>query len=149
MNSGEKEGFRGMRQVRVVVADDHNIVRGLIRKILDADPNIEVVDEATNGVEALDRVKTHSPDVLVLDLQMPVLSGVGVMESVQEKKLPVKVLVLSSFSDPYLVRSVMEYGVAGYVTKDDVYDELIEAVIDVANNHTGVVSKQVKEVLDD
>jgi DNA-binding NarL/FixJ family response regulator len=137
----------GMEQVRVVVADDHELVRGLIREILDADPSIEVVDEAANGVEALERVRTHSPDVLVLDLQMPVLGGVGVVKSVRKEKLPVKVLVLSSFSDPYIIRGVMEYGVAGYVTKEDVHDELVKAVINVANNKTVYVSNKVEEVL--
>jgi DNA-binding NarL/FixJ family response regulator len=137
-----------MEQVRVVVADDHKLVRGLIREILEADPSIVVIDEATSGIEALDQVRTHSPDVLVLDLQMPILSGVGVVKSVREEKLPVKVLVLSSFSDPYIVRGVMEYGVEGYVIKDDAHDELVEAVINVANNKTRVVSKKVEEVLE-
>jgi DNA-binding NarL/FixJ family response regulator len=136
-----------MGQVRVVVAEDHTVMRGLICAILDEDPSIEVVDEAANGVEALDRVRTHSPDVLVLDLQMPVLSGVGVVKSVREEKLPVKVLVLSSYSDPYLIRGIMKYGVAGYVTKDEAPDELVEAVINVAKNKTGVISKKVEKVL--
>jgi two-component system nitrate/nitrite response regulator NarL len=136
-----------MEQVRVVVAEDHDVMRGLICTILDANPSIEVIDEAANGVEALDKVRTHSPDVLILDLQMPLLSGVGVLKSVYEEKLPVKVLVLSGYVDPYIVRGVFEYGVAGYVTKEDVHDELVEAVIIVANNKKVYVSNKAEEVL--
>ena len=129
-----------MDQVRVVVAEDHDVMRGLIREILDSNPGIEVVDEAVNGVEALELVRTHSPDVLVLDLQMPILSGMEVVKSVSEEKLPVKVLVVSSYSEPHYIKAVMEYGVAGYITKDEVHHELVKAVISVANHKTGLVS---------
>jgi DNA-binding NarL/FixJ family response regulator len=78
---------------------------------------------------------------------MPVLSGVGVVKSVREEHLPVKVIVLSTFSDPSYIRAVMEYGVAGYVTKDDAHDELVEAVVTVARDKTGYMSKKAEEAL--
>ena len=121
-----------MEPVRVVVADDHELLRGLICKILASDPGIEVIDEASNGAEALEQVKIHNPDVLVSDLQMPVLNGVEVVESVREEKLPVKVLLLSSPSDPYYAQSVMEIGASGYLPKDELYHELVDTVLQVA-----------------
>ena len=105
--------------VRVVLADDHRIVREGIRDRLAAESDIEVVGEAANGREALDLVRRQRPDVVVLDVEMPEMTGVEVARAIRDEGLEARVLVLSGYDDAEYVGALLDAGAAGYLTKDE------------------------------
>jgi len=114
--------------IRLVIADDHQIVREGLRLFLDAQPDMEVVAEAANGREALAAVRQHRPDVLLLDLIMPEMDGLAVLRELANEDVGVKVLVLTSASDDRMVLPAVRAGAAGYVLKTISAAELAEAV---------------------
>jgi DNA-binding NarL/FixJ family response regulator len=121
-----------MPTVRVVIADDHPIVRSGIRDMLDQADGLEVVGEAASGTEALQIVEEKQPDVLLLDVEMPELSGVEVAQQLQEASSPVRLLALSSYDDQEYVRGLLESGASGYLTKENAPELIVEAVRAVA-----------------
>lgn len=114
--------------IRLVIADDHQIVREGLRLFLDAQPDMEVVAEAANGREALAAVRQHRPDVLLLDLIMPEMDGLAVLRELANEDVGVKALVLTSASDDRMVLPAVRAGAAGYVLKTISAAELAEAV---------------------
>ncbi len=104
--------------IRVLVVDDHAMVREGLASVLAADGDIEVVAAAANGAEAVDLVRTHLPDVVVMDLSMPVMDGVAATRGVREAVPETRVLVLTSFTDRDRVRRALEAGATGYQLKD-------------------------------
>jgi DNA-binding NarL/FixJ family response regulator len=121
-----------MPPVRVVIADDHPVVRSGIREMLDAADDLEVIGEAGSGEEALRVVEEKQPDVLLLDVEMPKLSGVEVAQHLQAESSPVRLLALSSYDDQEYVRGLLEGGASGYLTKENAPDLIVEAVRAVA-----------------
>lgn len=114
--------------IRVVVADDHAVVREGIRHVLERAPGVEVVGEAGDGVQAMQIVEQQSPDVVVLDVSMPGLTGLEVTRRLRETGRAVGILILSMFDDPEYVLQAMRSGADGYVLKDAGPSELREAV---------------------
>ncbi len=114
--------------IRVAVADDHHLVREGIRAVFAQAPDIEVVGEATNGREALTLARAHEPDVMVMDLTMPEMSGIEATEQIRTLGLPTQVVILSMHADPALIREALHVGALGYVLKGSVADELLLAV---------------------
>lgn len=114
--------------IRVVVADDHAVVREGIRHVLERAPGVEVVGEAGDGVEAMQIVEQQSPDVVVLDVSMPGLTGLEVTRRLRETGRAMGILILSMFDDPEYVLQAMRSGADGYVLKDAGPSELREAV---------------------
>ena len=114
--------------IRVLVADDHPVWRRGIRALLDAEPDIEVVAEASNGQEVLRLLSTTGIDVVLLDMEMPVLTGVEVARTVKAEGLPVRILALSSYDDTAYIGGLLESGAAGYITKDKPPTMIVEAV---------------------
>ena len=132
-----------MSKIRVVLADDHLVVRAGIRVLLEQDPNIEVVGEADNGEQAIELVSLHSPDVLLLDMQMPGKNGVVVAQELKQMKAKVRILGLSAHDDPGYVSSLLQNGASGYLTKGEAPDKMVGAVYGVARGETGWFSQQV------
>jgi DNA-binding NarL/FixJ family response regulator len=118
----------GDEPVRVLLADDHAAVRQGVRQFLEADSGLQIVAEAADGREALVLIREQRPDVAVLDIQMPGLSGIEVTRAVRAEQLPVGVLVLTAFDDDPYVQAVLQAGANGYVLKTAEARELIEAV---------------------
>ncbi|HSR48963.1 MAG TPA: response regulator transcription factor [Anaerolineales bacterium] len=118
-------------RVRVLLADDHAVVRQGIARFLEDAGTIDVVAEASDGQEALDRIRAGRLDVAVLDIQMPHLSGIEVARAVRAERLPVGILILTAFDDEPYVRAVLEAGANGYVLKTADADEIVDAVLDV------------------
>jgi DNA-binding NarL/FixJ family response regulator len=117
---------------RVVLADDHRIFREGLAELLAGAPGIVVAGTARDGEEALAVTRAVRPDVLILDLSMPHLDGFTVAERLRDEGSPVRVLVLSMHKDADDVRRALDLGVAGYVLKDDAFEQLAEAVTLVA-----------------
>lgn len=118
--------------VRVVLADDHPATRSGLRAALEIKPRIEVVGEADDGTSALALAHELSPDVLVLDLNMPGLTGVEVAQCLQREASTVRVLAVSAYEDEPYVRGLLASGAAGYITKDKSLEVIVEAVYAVA-----------------
>jgi DNA-binding NarL/FixJ family response regulator len=113
--------------IRVILADDHQVVRHGIGQFIKA-AGIEVVAEAENGEQALQLIEQHLPDVAVLDIQMPIYSGIEVARKVRARRLSVGLLILTAYNDdPFLV-AALEAGVNGFVLKTADMEEIVEAV---------------------
>jgi two-component system response regulator NreC len=119
--------------VRVLIVDDHAVVRSGLRLLLEADPGIEVAGEAGCGEEAVVRNRELEPDVLLMDVVMPGESGIEATRRVLAERPDAKVLVLSMQDDPSYVREAFDAGAGGYVLKDVVDTELLRAVHEVAS----------------
>lgn len=122
-----------MPAVRVVVADDHPVFRSGIHDLLDGAEGISVVGEAESGTEALELVEREQPDVLLLDMEMPGLTGPEVAERLQERDSSVRVLALSSYDDQEYVQGLLDSDASGYLTKENAPDLIVEAVRAVAD----------------
>jgi DNA-binding NarL/FixJ family response regulator len=116
--------------IRIVVADDQELVRGAFAMILDAEPDMEVVAEASDGAEAVAAVDEHAPDVLVLDIRMPGMDGIEATRLVSGK--PVRVLMLTTFGQDDYVYDALRAGASGFLLKDVRRAELVHAVRVVA-----------------
>src|SRR6478735_2768869 len=118
--------------IRVVLVDDHAILRSGLRRVLDAEADIEVVGEAESADRAVFETISNKPDVVVMDLVMPGKSGIEGMPAVLQAAPEVKVLVLSMQDDPRYVREAFEVGASGYVLKEAADTEVVGAIRDVA-----------------
>ena len=114
--------------IRVVLVDDQTLIRHGLRALLSLAPDVEVVGEASDGREGLDVVAAERPDVVLLDLRMPVLDGIGMLEELAQAEHRPAVLVLTTFDDDDLVVAALRAGARGYLLKDVTLDEVVEAV---------------------
>jgi two-component system, NarL family, response regulator DegU len=133
-----------MMRIRVIIADDHPVLRQGIKTLLQAYHQIEIIAEATTGQEALEFVKALRPDVLLLDANLPDCDGVEIAETLCNSEISVKILVLSAYDDLSYVRRFTAAGVAGYLLKDEAAAFLGQAVEAVAQGETGWFSQRIK-----
>lgn len=119
--------------IRVLLADDHAIVRTGLREILESTSDIEVVAEAANGTEALAAVRSAELDIAVLDLSMPGRSGIELIKLVKEERPKLRVLVLTMHSEAQYAVRALRAGASGYITKESAADELVAAVRRIAS----------------
>jgi DNA-binding NarL/FixJ family response regulator len=117
-----------MEKIRVLLVDDHTIVRQGLRALLDAEPDIAVVGEAETGRQAVHLAKKLLPEVIVMDIAMPTLNGLEATRQIIKDAPGVKVLALSSYSDDEYVHQLTEAGAAGYLLKQTAAADLIKAV---------------------
>jgi DNA-binding NarL/FixJ family response regulator len=117
-----------MNKLRVILADDHALVRAGICALLESLPGIEVVGEASDGVEALEVIRNTLPDIAILDIGMPMINGLGVTEKVAREFPEVKVLILSMHKGQEFVMHALRAGAAGYIVKDAATAELNAAI---------------------
>ncbi len=122
--------------IRVVLADDHPVVRAGIGQIVTADGDIEVVAQAANGREAVDVARRERPDVVLMDLRMPVLDGVGAIAELATDAPEVRVLVLTTYDTDDLIVGAVEAGAIGYLLKDTEPEALRDAVRQAATGET-------------
>jgi DNA-binding NarL/FixJ family response regulator len=124
--------------VRVVLADDHAVVRKGIREFLEEAGDIEVVAEAVSGTEAVALTLQHRPEVVVLDIQMPELSGVEAARQIKAQAPEVGVLVLTAYDDDPYIFAMLQAGASGYVLKNAPSEELVRAVRAVARGESAL-----------
>jgi DNA-binding NarL/FixJ family response regulator len=117
--------------IHVLLADDHVVVRAGIRQFLEQSPDIQVVAEASNGQEACKLLEQHKPDVAVLDIQMPLMSGIEVTRWIRSNRLSIGVLVLTAYEDEPYVQAVLQAGANGYVLKTAEPQDIVQGVRDV------------------
>ncbi|TYC60604.1 response regulator transcription factor [Rhodobacterales bacterium] len=121
------------RPVRVLLADDHELVRDGIRARLHKVPDLIVVGEATNGRDAVDLASELNPDVLLMDVSMPVMNGLEAAMQIRKTRPDIGVLILSIYDNPEYVRGVVQAGARGYILKDISAAEMITAINSVAS----------------
>jgi DNA-binding NarL/FixJ family response regulator len=136
-----------MEKIRIMLADDHPIARAGIRKFLNKATDIEIIAEAADGNQALDLAKKLVPDVLLLDIELPGLKGVEVARELQAMGSPVRILVLSTYDDKQFIFGLLGNGAAGYLTKEEVPETIVEAVRGVARGEKGWVSRRVAAIM--
>src|SRR5512143_1593069 len=117
--------------IRVILADDHAVVRKGIREFLTEPGNIDVIAEASDGDEAIALIDQLRPDVAVLDIQMPKCSGIDVCRHIRAQHWPIGILILTAYDDAPYVLAVLQAGANGYVLKTADADDIIQAVYDV------------------
>ena len=117
--------------IHVLLADDHIVVRAGIRQFLEQSPDIQVVAEASNGREACELLEQFKPDVAVLDIQMPLMSGIEVTRWIRSQRLSIGVLVLTAYDDDPYVQAVLQAWANGYVLKTAEPQEIVQGVRDV------------------
>jgi DNA-binding NarL/FixJ family response regulator len=138
-----------MKRIRILLADDHQVVRQGFKMILGAQPDMEIVGEAGNGREAVDRAGELRPDIVVMDVAMPELNGIEATRRLIEAVPHARVLALSMHKDNVYVREILRAGARGYLLKDSPAGDLVAAVRAVAAGE-GYLSPAVSNaVLDD
>jgi two-component system, NarL family, response regulator NreC len=134
------------KKIRVLLADDHAVVRQGFRLILSAEPDMEIVGEAANGREAADLAESLQPDVVVMDVAMPELNGIEATRRLASTSPRTRVLALSMHKDSVYVREILRAGARGYLLKDAIDRDLVEAVRAVARGE-GYLSPAVSEAV--
>ena len=114
--------------ISVLVADDHGVVREGIRRVLEGEPDVRVCGEAANGEEVLAMVEEHLPDVVLLDISMPKLSGLEALERMRKLHPEIKTVLLSFRAEPPVVQSAIALGADGYLLKNARKDEILTAI---------------------
>ncbi len=128
--------------LRILLADDHKILRDGLRKLLESKEGFQVVAVAANGHDALSLTKKHRPDLVILDIAMPILNGIDATRRMVAEVPGVKVVILSMHNAPQFVRAALDAGARAYLLKECSFEELIEAIDSVASGHH-YLSKQV------
>jgi NarL family two-component system response regulator LiaR len=134
-------------QIRILIVDDHAVVRKGIRALLSTEKDIEVIGEADDGQEAIKRYQSLTPDVLLLDLLMPKMNGIEVIKAVKEKHPEAKILVLTSFAADDQVFPAIKAGALGYLLKDTGPEELVDAIHQVHRGESSLSPTVARKVL--
>ena len=121
-----------MGKIRLILADDHAVVRSGIRMLLEAQPDIEIVSEAESGRQAVDQVRRLKPDVVLMDVQMPELNGIEATQKIKEIAPETAVLALTMHEDDQYFFEMLHSGASGYVPKRAAPDDLVTAIRTVA-----------------
>jgi NarL family two-component system response regulator LiaR len=139
-----------MSALRVMIADDHAVVREGLRTLITSDPDLEVVGEAVDGIEAVEMALALQPDVILMDLVMPRKGGLQAIDEIAEENPDARILVLTSFADDDKVFPAIKAGALGYLLKDSSPQELLQAVRDVARGvsslHPTIALKLIREI---
>ncbi len=124
------------KPIRIIIADDHELLREGFSLLLRKQKDIEIVDEASNGKDLLDKVRKQLPDVVVTDIQMPEMDGIQATKKIKEEFPQVEVIALTMFNEDHLIIDMLESGAKGYLLKNTSQKELSEAIKAVHNGGT-------------
>lgn len=114
--------------IKVLIADDHQLFREGLMNLISSAPDIEVIGEAKDGKEATEKVKTLNPDVVLIDIGMPLMNGIEATRIIKKQQPGIKVIAVSMHSDRQFVKGILEAGADGYLLKNCTYRQLIEAI---------------------
>lgn len=136
--------------IRILIADDHAIVREGLRALIQTEPHLQLVGEASDGVQAVLKARSLKPDVILLDLMMPRQDGIGAITDIKADNPNARILVLTSFAEDDKVFGAIKAGAVGYLLKDSSPDELLRAIHDVhageSSLHPTIARKLIREL---
>ena len=135
--------------MKVLLADDHRIVREGLKSLLNSQPDLEVVAEASDGRQAVEMARDLSPDVVVMDVAMPLLNGIEATRQIASDGTAMKVVALSMHSDRRYVSEALKAGASGYVLKDGAFDELVSAIRSVVADQVYLSPRVAGVVIED
>jgi DNA-binding NarL/FixJ family response regulator len=124
--------------IRILLADDQSLIRRGLKALLKSDPELEVIGEAENGRESIDLTATLQPDIVLMDIRMPIMDGVLATREIRQKFPHVKVLILTTFNDQEYVTQSLHCGASGYLLKDTPFEELTQAIRLVDKGYTQI-----------
>lgn len=134
-------------EIRILIADDHAVVRRGLRALIDTEPGMVLIDEAEDGVEAIAKVRALHPDVILLDMVMPRQDGLEVIKQINAERLPVRILVLTSFAEDEKVFPAIKAGALGYILKDSSPQQLLQAIRDVYRGESSLHPTIARKVI--
>jgi DNA-binding NarL/FixJ family response regulator len=138
-----------MAQIRVLLVDDHTLFRQGVKTLLSAEPDLEVVGEASNGSEAIERAAELRPDVVVMDISMPGMSCFEATRQIRKARQETRVLYLTMYDDEDYLIEAMEVGASGYVLKDSPAPQLASAIRDVHRGGSFLSPRMLSQLVDD
>jgi DNA-binding NarL/FixJ family response regulator len=135
--------------IRILIVEDQTIIRQGLRRLLEAQPDLTVVGEAENGQQAIDQVTQYLPDVVLMDIRMPIMDGLTATQVICDRFPKVRVLILTTFDDEQYVEKLMQIGTIGYLLKDTPSEELAQAIRSAHRGYTqlgpGLFQKAFRE----
>ncbi len=141
--------------IRILLVEDQDLIRSSLKVLLETQPDLQIVGEANNGQRAIQQLEvlhTHflPPDIVLMDIQMPIMDGVEATQQMCQKYPETKILILTTFNDTQYIAEAIRYGAKGYVLKDTPAEELIEAIHSIYKGYTqfgpGILEKMVAQV---
>lgn len=136
------------RPIRILLADDHTIVRQGMARLLEDQPDFEIVGEATTGQSVVDKALALQPDIIIMDIAMPRLNGIEAAKRVRKSLPNCKILILSMYSHEHYIHQLMETGISGYLLKDSSGQDIIKAIRAAMKNET-VMSPSISQKVED
>jgi RNA polymerase sigma factor (sigma-70 family) len=136
-------------KIKILLADDHKIIRDGLRALIGNEEDMEVVVDALNGRDAVSLAKVYNPDMIIMDINMPDLNGIDATKMILKENPDVKVIALSIHSTTKFVKEMLKAGVSGYLVKHCAYEELAKAIRIVMNGKQYLSSEIVGVVMDD
>src|SRR4030042_3782450 len=134
--------------IRILIVDDHGILRDGLRLLIEQQENMEVVEEAADGVEAVELVRQIKPDVVLMDVSMPGLNGIEATRQIVKDNPEIKVLALSGYSSKRFVTDMLKAGASGYILKENLTGELIQAIYAIGAGQRYLCQKAAAIVAD-
>lgn len=138
-----------MEKINIIIVDDHKIVRHGIKSLISDEIDFKIIGEASNGKEAVELVKNMSPDIVIMDINMPVLDGIEATFLIKKNFFKVKVLALTMAAGDEHIRKMIEAGASGYILKTSSKEELIKAIKTIHSGHHYFSEEATKTILND
>jgi len=136
-----------LNTINILIADDHSIVREGLKQLLDLEEDFKVIGQASNGIETIEKVTQLKPDVLLLDINMPVMNGINALKKIKEDGLNTNVVILTLHEDREYLLETMQIGATGYILKDSDSATLYKAIRDAYNGESYIQPKLAAELV--
>jgi two-component system response regulator NreC len=134
--------------IRIMIADDHTILRQGLVRLLEDQPEFKVLGEATNGRMALEKALALKPDIIIMDIVMPLMNGIEAAKRIKKHLPKTKIIILSMYSHEYYIHELLETGISGYLLKDSSGRDIIHAIQAAMKNETFLSPSISKKVMD-
>jgi DNA-binding NarL/FixJ family response regulator len=142
-----KNNDKRNHKIKILLVDDHPVVRIGIRSMLEENADLQVVGEAMNGRQGIEFFTKYSPDVVVLDMDLPDMSGLEVLKRIKQEAENIPILALSAHDEDEYINALIDGGLSGYVVKEEAPEILVNAVRAVANGEKGWISRKIMECM--